>query len=171
MTKFWLFLLVAAVIAAIDLTSKQWVFSTLERGDGRYGSIDVIGQTFQIVCHTNPGGMWSIGVEWNPWILKVIRLGAVIVIFVILRQTPANDRLGTTALGLVMGGAIGNIFDSLYYGEVRDFLKFDFDFAPFDPFPIFNVADSAICVGVFLLALQMIFQRAPDTKTTARAKV
>jgi signal peptidase II len=110
--------------------------------------------------------MWSIGTDWNPWILKIVRLAAVCVIFVILQQTPKTDRLGVFALGLVMGGAVGNIHDSLRLHAVRDFLKFDFDFPPFDPFPIFNIADSAICVGVALLAIQMVFQPAPQKART-----
>lgn len=164
MTKFTLFFAVAAIVAALDLGSKEWVFDTLDRGGGRYGSITVIDEIFEIVCHTNPGGMWSIGTDWNPWILRIVRLAAVGVIFVILHQTPKTDRLGIFALGLVMGGAVGNIYDSLSMDAVRDFLKFDFGFAPFDPFPIFNVADSAICVGVALLAIQMVFQPSPDSK-------
>ena len=71
------------------------------------------------------------------------------------------------ALGLVLGGAVGNIYDSLHYGYVRDFLKFDFGFFLFDPFPTFNVADSGICIGVGLLALQMI--RHPDPTKDPRA--
>jgi signal peptidase II len=166
MRKYTLFFVVAAIVAALDLGSKEWVFDTLDRGDGRYGSITVIDRVFEIVCHTNPGGMWSIGTDWNPWILKIVRLAAVCVIFVILQQTPKTDRLGVFALGLVMGGAVGNIHDSLRLHAVRDFLKFDFDFPPFDPFPIFNIADSAICVGVALLAIQMVFQPAPQKART-----
>jgi signal peptidase II len=56
----------------------------------------------------------------------------------------------------VMGGAIGNIYDGFAFEAVRDFLLFDFDFAPFDPFPVFNDADSAICVGVGLLAIGLL---------------
>ena len=74
----------------------------------------------------------------------------------ILRSAGERDALAVLALGLVMGGAIGNISDSLRFEYVRDFLRFDFGFPPFDPFPTFNVADSAICVGVSLLALQML---------------
>lgn len=146
-------LLLAALVTALDLASKSWVFARLERSSDR---IVVIDGVFEIVRHTNTGGMWGVGQEWNPWILRTVRIGAVLVIFLILAQTRQSDRLALAALGLVLGGAVGNIYDSLVHHAVRDFLKFDFDFKPFDPFPTFNVADSAICVGVFLLALQMV---------------
>ncbi len=153
--KHVVFLVIAVVVLGLDLASKAFVFEKLPHPHQR---IEVIEDgVFEIIHHTNTGGMWGVGQSWNPWILRIVRLFAVGVIFVILAQTPATDRLSIAALGMVMGGAIGNIFDSLYYDHVRDFLKFDFGVAPFDPFPTFNVADSAICVGVFLLAIQMIF--------------
>lgn len=153
--KHIVFVLIAVVVLALDLTSKSIVFEKLPRPHQRIEVID--DGVFEIVHHTNTGGMWGVGQGWNPWILRIVRLAAVGVIFIILAQTPTTDRASITALGMVMGGAVGNIFDSLYYEHVRDFLKFDFGFPPFDPFPTFNVADSAICVGVFLLAIQMIF--------------
>lgn len=151
------FLLIGALWCAADLYSKARAVEFLPT-EGQQSV--VIEDTFWIANHHNTGGMWGVGQEWNPWILRSVRLFAVVVIFVILLQTPAWDRISIVALGLVLGGAVGNIYDSLYYGYVRDFLKFDFGFAPFHPFPTFNVADSGICVGVALLAIQMI--RHPD---------
>jgi len=158
------FALLAIIITAADLWSKHVVwekFPTEYSGttiweDGGGGD-----PVFVIVHHRNTGGMWGVGQKWNPWILRIIRLGAVLVIFFIMAQTPESDRISIWSLGLVMGGAVGNIYDSISLGYVRDFLKFDFDFPVFDPFPTFNVADSAICVGVTLLAIRMIFF-APD---------
>ncbi|MFG0320314.1 MAG: signal peptidase II [Planctomycetota bacterium JB042] len=159
------FVLLATVVTALDLWSKHVVWERLPvehqrivvLEDGSGGD-----PTFELVHHRNQGGMWGVGQSWNPWILRIVRLGAVLVIFVILAQTPASDRWSVGALGFVMGGAVGNIHDSLRYGHVRDFLKFDFDVPVLDPFPTFNVADSAICVGVFLLAWRMIFHPIPE---------
>lgn len=158
-----LFLILAAAVVTLDLASKQYVFSRLEQPYERHVVIDGV---FEIIHHTNTGGMWGFGQGWNPWILRLVRMAAVVVIFVILGQTPRTDRWSVAALGMVMGGALGNIYDSLTYGAVRDFLKFDFGFWMFDPFPTFNIADSGICVGVFLLAFRMLFfaQPAPDPK-------
>lgn len=156
------FLLIGAFWCAADLYTKDRALEFLPKEGQTHA---VFGETFQLANHHNTGGMWGVGKEWNPWILRTVRLFAVVVIFVILLQTPATDRISIVALGLVLGGAVGNIYDSLQYGFVRDFLMFDFGFPPFDPFPTFNVADSGICIGVGLLAIQMI--RHPDPTNAA----
>ncbi len=160
--KLGLFLLIAVVVAALDLWSKEAVFRSIARSGPQQ-----VTDWFSIVAHRNPGGMWGVGQRWNPWILRAVRIAAVLIIFVILANAGPRERLQVFALGLVMGGAVGNIFDSFRFGSVRDFLRFDFGFPPFDPFPTFNVADSAICVGVFLLATQMLLpvRPAPSTNT------
>lgn len=163
-----LFLILAGIILALDLGTKEYVFSRLDQPFDRYEVIDGV---FEIIHHTNTGGMWGVGQEWNPWILRIVRMAAVLVIFVILKQTPAADRWSVAALGFVLGGAAGNIYDSWVHEAVRDFLKFDFGFWIFDPFPTFNVADSAICVGVALLALRMIFFTPPQAKSAGSASV
>ena len=151
-TKLALFATLAIAVLALDLYTKQRAVEFLPTHGATHAVID---GTFWIAHHRNTGGMWGVGQEWSPWILRVVRIGAVLVILMILAQTPASDRLSQAALGLVMGGAVGNIYDSLTFGYVRDFLQFHFGFPPFAPFPTFNVADSAICVGVGLLAIQM----------------
>ncbi len=158
------FVLVAAVVAALDLWSKSYAFRWIAENGPRQFT-----DWFSIVGHRNPGGMWGVGQGWNPWVLRAVRIAAVVVIFLILANAASRDRLQILALGLVMGGAIGNIYDSLAFGSVRDFLRFDFGFPPFDPFPTFNVADSAICVGVFLLALQMVLPHRAVASAEAEA--
>lgn len=161
-SKLKIFLPLALVILAADLWTKDWIEARLE-----YGRLESVwGDTFLLANHRNEGGMWGIGQDWPSWILPTVRLAALLVILYLLRQTSASDRIGTFALGLVMGGAAGNIHDSLTLGYVRDFLLFDFDVPVFDPFPTFNVADSAICVGVGLLALQMF--RSPEPHVVAK---
>lgn len=162
--KLLVFIVLATAITALDLYTKSWAFEFVPR-DGQVH--EVVEGTFKIAHHRNTGGMWGVGQDWPPWILRTIRIAAVLVIFLILAQTAPNDRGSLIALGLVMGGAIGNIHDSLRFGWVRDFLQFDFGFPPFAPFPTFNVADSAICVGVALLALQMFRQPGGDDPSAA----
>lgn len=164
--KILLFASLALAIVALDLWSKHAVFDYL----GYRGERPVIDGTFWLAHHHNTGGMWGIGQDLHPWVLRTVRLLAVSVIFVILAQTPRGDRWGTGALGLVLGGAAGNIYDSFAFGYVRDFLKFDLGFPPFHPFPTFNVADSAICVGVAMLALQMAFFPNPAPARNEAAK-
>jgi signal peptidase II len=157
--KLAIFLPIVLVIVGLDLWSKQWVESFLEHG----ATHSVWGDVFLLANHRNPGGMWGVGSEWNPWILRAVRLLAVVVILWMLDQAGPRDRFAVVALALVMGGAAGNLYDSFTLGYVRDFLLFDFGVPVFDPFPTFNVADSAICVGVVLLVIQMCISPAPES--------
>jgi signal peptidase II len=63
------------------------------------------------------------------------------------------------ALGLIAGGAIGNLIDRLLYARVVDFILVDVDVWPFNPWPVFNVADIVLVVGVGLIALDMLMAR------------
>ncbi len=155
------FLPLALAIFVLDQWTKGWIESFIAY---RSAPHPVWGTVFQLANERNPGGMWSIGTQWPHWILLTVRIGAVFVIAYLLAQTPNRDRLTLIALGLVMGGAAGNITDSIRFEYVRDFLRFDFGIPVFHPFPTFNVADSAICIGVGLLAIQML--RAPPEDET-----
>jgi signal peptidase II len=92
-----------------------------------------------------------------------ITLIAVAVIIVLIRKT--HERFLVISLSLIAGGAVGNVIDRFRYGEVVDFInvyiweKFNF----LNPWPTFNIADSAISVGVALLAFDMLFKKPRDT--------
>jgi signal peptidase II len=118
-------------------------------------SVEVLGRRVRFVALLNPGMMWG-AFQDHPSLLKLVRPLAVLVIFGLLSSLPAGQRSSRLALGGLLGGAIGNIYDSFRYVGVRDFLEVDLDVPVFDPFPAFNVADSAICVGVAVLAVGMI---------------
>jgi signal peptidase II len=101
-------------------------------------------------------------------VLKVVRPLAVLVIFILLGSIPAGQWSARLALGGILGGALGNIYDSFRYIGVRDFLEVNFDHVPvFNPFPAFNLADSAICVGVAVLALGMLRSSKVPSKATS----
>ncbi len=91
------------------------------------------------------------------WLLVLLTAGiAVAVVFWLWRE---RNRLDAAALGLVLGGALGNITDRVRLGYVADFL--DLHFGDMHPFLVFNVADAAITVGVLLLVLRALFVRSP----------
>jgi len=156
----------AAGVTALDLWSKSAVFAWLPvRGEKRW----LIGDWFGFMNVENPGVMWGQLTHWSDY-LPWVRVVAAIIVIGMLRTTPARARLMQVALGLVLGGALGNIYDGFFAGgKVRDFLMVDFGFKPFAPFPIFNVADSAICIGVGLLALSMARDRPEAAAPTAPA--
>ncbi len=149
-------LVVAAVVIAGDLWSKSAVFAHLEPMQNLW-LLGGEGMGFGFHEVMNKGTMWGKFQnlsDYLPW----VRMVAALVVLAMLLTTPAHARVMLAALGLVFGGALGNIYDGFRFQGVRDFLMVDLGWPGFDPFPIFNVADSSICVGVAFLALSMWFQ-------------
>lgn len=142
----WLFL--AALVIGLDQGSKAWIRSVFALGDGW-----ALTSCFNLVFVFNRGAAFSFlaGADgWQRWFFVVLALGVSLWIVAMLRRQP-DDRLGSAALSLVLGGAVGNVIDRFAHGAVVDFL--DFHWAGYH-FPAFNVADSAITLGVVLLAWQ-----------------
>jgi signal peptidase II len=113
---------------------------------------------FRFVWVENHGismGFLTASSAMERWLLVVLTAAiAVAVIFWLWRE---RNRLDAAALGLVLGGALGNITDRVRLGYVADFL--DLHFGDMHPFLVFNVADAAITVGVLLLVLRALFVR------------
>jgi len=136
-----------------------------------YGSsINVFGDFFKITFVENPGLAFGIDVnETSKLFLSIFTLLATIGIFFYLYKSRSEKLIVRVALALILGGAIGNLIDRtfygvfygyapIFYGKVVDFFNADFfDFTLFgrtyDRFPIFNVADSSVTIGVILLLL------------------
>jgi signal peptidase II len=112
---------------------------------------------FDLVVVWNKGvsfGLFNSGGQEKRWILTAISIVIVSVLFFWLRQT--TDRLSAVAFGLIIGGAIANIYDRFSFGAVADF--FDFHIGGYH-WPAFNLADSAITIGVVLILVQAIADR------------
>jgi len=129
-------------VVLIDRVSKIIVQNNINLGD----SIVVIPHFFSITYILNPGAAFGIlaGQTWLFIVIPILVLGA---IFYFLKKVPADQRLLRVCLGMIGGGALGNLLDRLLFGRVIDFL--DFKVWPY----IFNFADSMIVVGGILLAL------------------
>ncbi len=111
--------------------------------------------TFQLVCWRNTGTIWGLGQDLTTPLI-VLRFVALVLIVVFAARLPAAARLQQFVLGLVMAGAIGNLYDNLTEERsgVRDFLLFSAHIGgELRSFPAFNVADSCICVGAITLAV------------------
>jgi signal peptidase II len=106
----------------------------------------------------NPGvafGFFSgAGSVWKPYVLSAMAVAALVVIFLYGRRMPADRKLLQTALAITMGGIFGNFVDRLFRGYVVDFIEFHV----YDSFyfPNFNVADSAITIGIGLLLIDTV---------------
>lgn len=107
----------------------------------------------------NTGGAWGFMSEYM-WILVIITLFIFCLIAAAEYKLRITHPLYTIAMGLIVGGACGNLVDRIFIGGVRDFLYFEF--AP--SFPTFNVADSILCVGMALLVIYIFFVKSDDEK-------
>ncbi len=142
----WLALV--AVIVLVDQASKQWVVVSFRLMD----SVAVT-SFFNLVLVLNPGASFSFLADaggWQKWFFIVLALAVSVWLLTMLRQH-AGERLLPLALSLILGGALGNVIDRLRFDAVVDFL--DFHLAGYH-WPAFNVADSAITVGVVLMLVQ-----------------
>ncbi len=144
---------IAVLVLALDQVSKWWILTDVMNPP----RIIEITPFFNIVLAWNRGvsfGMFAGDSAWGPWLLTGLAGVIVIALAVWLWRTPS--RLSVAALGLIIGGAVGNVVDRLNHGAVVDFL--DVHAAGWH-WPAFNVADSAICVGAAILVLESLFIR------------
>jgi signal peptidase II len=129
-------------------------------------SISLVPNLFQLVHVRNTGAAFGIGANAESRIVPILlNTGAIAVFFVVVAyalRTAVTDRLLQTALHLILGGAIGNLIDRFRLGYVVDFLDVYVNVGG-QPhhWPAFNVADSAICIGIALLFLDM--RKKPET--------
>jgi signal peptidase II len=142
--------LIAALIVVADRLSKLWVMRTVPLD----GDIVVVPGFFSIVYFRNPGaafGMFSgLASPWREIFLIGVAIVAVLVLVNLLRVIAPEHRVQRFAAAAVIGGAIGNLYDRVVYGEVVDFLYF---YWKTYYWPAFNVADSFITIGAILLVL------------------
>lgn len=143
---------IAAAVFATDQLTKAWALARLDAGH----PMAVVPGFFHLTLVLNPGVAFGIfaGVprEWR-WLVTVFSIAALVLLCsVAVRIVPDRGRIGLLALGLVFGGAVGNLLDRWRLGAVVDFV--DLHWRGYH-WPAFNVADSAITVGVALLALQL----------------
>ncbi|WP_338057485.1 signal peptidase II [Shimazuella soli] len=148
-----LFFIISILVIALDQVSKWWIVQHMEL----YQSISVVPDFFYITSHRNRGAAFGI-LQEQRWLFIIVTIGVVIAIIVYMVRMKKESILTKTALSFVLGGAVGNLIDRIRTGEVVDF--FHFQFGSYH-FPIFNVADSSICVGVvlFLIANLMDYKK------------
>ena len=151
---------IAALVFGLDQAIKALIVHGLDL-PGRM-EIDLL-PIFRFVWVENHGismGFLTADSTAERWLLVLLTAGiAVAVVFWLWRE---HNRLDAGALGLVLGGAAGNITDRVRLGYVADFL--DLHFGDMHPFLVFNVADAAITIGVLLLVLRALFVRTPASE-------
>ena len=161
-------LCLSAAVVALDQFSKWKV----EQAMSLYERIELIPGFFQLAHVTNDGiafGLFPSGGSFaGTATLASLGLLALAMVTFYFLQTPDDQKLLLTALALVLGGAIGNLTDRLMRGEVTDF----FDaYIGQHHFPTFNVADSAISVGIVLLAIETLRTRSDQPSDSVDERV
>lgn len=114
-------------------------------------SREVLGQVLSFTRSANTGGAFGL-LAGQPVILAVVGGIVVVALLFIAPRLAAGSRLALTGTGLVLGGALGNVLDRVRLGHVVDFIDFHF-------WPVFNLADTAITVGVGLMAIALLLHR------------
>jgi signal peptidase II len=170
---------VAAIVLALDQISKYWIVSSHVIGTlGYTGSLydltelrsflaqstivqqNAIPQdgTFIVLSFTpNDAALWGLG-SGNPWasrlLLALTSVFLFLLLFFTIRSGKKLPKLSRVIAGLLIGGSIGNLYDRIAFGYVRDMIC-----TRFIDFPIFNIADSAICIAIALLIFEAFFRK------------
>ncbi|MEG0264481.1 MAG: signal peptidase II [Erysipelotrichaceae bacterium] len=135
-------------ILVLDQLSKILVDNVVKLNE----SLEMIPNFFYITYAHNSGAAWSM-LEGKMLFFYVVAIGALIAMFLFYRNAKANDTLFKIGIVCMSAGTIGNFIDRLMFQYVRDFL--DFIIFGYD-FPIFNIADMALCIGVLLIVLDVV---------------
>ena len=154
---FYIYSLIALLIILVDQITKWLVVKYMTLGE----SITVVENLLYITSHRNRGAAWGI-LQGQMWFFYIVTTLVIIGIVYYIRKFSA-DKLTGISLGLILGGAIGNFIDRIFRNEVVDFVHtYIFSYS----FPVFNVADSALCIGVGLMVIAMFLEekRAKELK-------
>jgi len=158
----WLWLTVLVLV--LDQFSKRWFESNLSL----YEQIVIIPDLFSWTLAYNRGAAFSFLANeagWQRWFFAVVAVIASGVLFVWLKRLQSHERWLGVALALVLGGALGNLYDRVVLGHVVDFILVHWKTQWY--FPAFNVADSAITVGAAMLILDMLIN-SPTKKAQSK---
>ena len=147
------FFLVALVVVALDQVSKFFIRANMIPGQ----SIPEEG-FFRITYVTNVGGAFGI-LSNQAFLITLTAIVGIAAILIYARYPLFNRMLVRVALGLLLGGAVGNLIDRIRFGEVVDFIDVG-------AWPVFNLADSAIVVGVIIIIFYLLFLARREVGTT-----
>ena len=151
---------IAIVVIALDQFAKALVLRTWPLPQS--GEVELLGPWLALTYVRNDGIAFGL-FQGIPQLFTITSLLIVAgAIYFYLRHLPEHDRWLPVMLGLIIGGAIGNVIDRLRFGYVVDFIK-----TLGGRFPVFNVADSAVVIGICLMAIHMLLADAPRDQRLA----
>ena len=155
----YIYYLVAIVIVAIDQWTKWLVVKNMELGE----RIQVVEPTFALLSHRNRGAAWGM-LEGQMWLFTIVTVLVITGILYYFHKDAKGKPLFQLSLMIILGGAIGNFIDRLYRGEVVDFIDVLIPIINYD-FPIFNIADAALTIGVGLVIIVLFLEEKQEKKT------
>jgi signal peptidase II len=151
--RFLLFGTIALGGLAFDLVTKSMVFARI--GPPRAAVVSLVPKVLELQTSQNTGALWGLGAGLPGSSLIFAGLSvvaAILICYWLFFLHAASSRVLTVALGLIMAGALGNCYDRLVFGHVRDFVHFHVDAIGFDC-AIFNFADNMLVAGALTLVL------------------
>ncbi|HBV04276.1 signal peptidase II [Mammaliicoccus lentus] len=138
------------IIIALDQLTKYMIVKSLEIGD----SVKVIKNLLYITSHRNEGAAWGI-LQGKMWLFYIVTIVVLVILIMFFKSEGYGKPLIQFGLSLLIAGSIGNFIDRLFRSEVVDFIDtyiFGYNF------PIFNVADAALTIGVIVLIIVILFE-------------
>ncbi|CAM2992130.1 signal peptidase II [Legionella worsleiensis] len=152
--KKWHWFLLSIVVIICDQASKHWIGAVLTP----YKPMPVMPMlNFTLAYNTGAAFSFLSGAgDWHRWFFAGFSSLVSIILIIWLWRTPGNARLQSAGISLILGGAVGNLFDRGLHGYVVDFIDVYFKY---HHFATFNIADSAICIGAALLVLDLLIHR------------
>ena len=161
-----LFFLAAAIALLLDQLSKILVRARLPEG----ASSDFIPGWIHFEHVHNHGAAWGV-LSGQKWLLIGFTLAVMVLVALSAREVVARGKVAATGFGLILGGALGNLVDRVAFGYVTDFLDLDTPVAYLQTFPVFNIADSALTVGVVLMLLSLVFAKRGASSTKPQSQL
>ena len=154
------YLIISAIVIGLDQVTKWLMVSWL----ALYVTVAIM-PYFNLTMAHNHGAAFSFLAQaggWQRWFFIVLAIVISTVLLVWLSKLKPEAKLEAVSLSLILGGAIGNVIDRIYYGYVIDFLDV---YIGNSHWPAFNVADAAICIGAVLLIIDS-FKSEPESQTS-----
>ena len=154
-----IFAAVAMVVVALDQLTKAMIRGAIMLGDGR----EIVPGVLSFSHVLNTGAAWSMlsGQRWHLVGITVVVMG---VVLQMAREFAPQSVAARVGLGLILGGAVGNLIDRIIAGAVTDFIDLGTSIELIRTFPVFNVADSALTVGVILMLADIVWHKRLHTE-------
>jgi signal peptidase II len=155
------FAVVSFLVVLLDQSFKIWIRRNLPFGE----TLEILPGWVHLSHTLNTGAAWGM-LSGQRWLLIAISLGVSVFIIKLAKELAPRGGLSLAALGLIFGGAIGNLIDRVLFGVVTDMIDLDTPIEYLRTFPVFNIADSALTVGVILLILDFLLKRDSANQST-----